>query len=127
MIRKALRKLKALIELVEHSIDRMNDTEKCEEIYHSLSPINNADPEKHYISALAWALKNRKKEDIKNIALTGPYGSGKSSILKTFISSNVDKSLHFLPISLATFKEEVREGIEFDNSKKRIITKIYFV
>lgn len=30
-----------------------------------------------------WALKKRKK-DIKNIVITEPYGSGKSSLLKAF-------------------------------------------
>lgn len=35
------------------------------------SDIENVDA---YFDALSWALKNKK---IKNIALTGPYGSGK--------------------------------------------------
>lgn len=34
-----------------------------------------------YINSLFWALRNK---NVKNIALTGSYGSGKSSILKTF-------------------------------------------
>src|SRR5690606_36727998 len=51
-------------------------------------------------------LTNRKAKDIKNIALTGPYGSGKSSILKTFQANNKNQELRFLNISLATFKEE---------------------
>lgn len=74
--------------------------------YQSLSPINNAVNIDHYTSALQWALKNRKSKDIKNIAITGPYGSGKSSILRTFQQHNKTKGLFFLPISLATFKEE---------------------
>lgn len=52
--------------------------------YFQLSPINNSDNSAQYIDALEWALYNRKDRDIKNIALTGPYGAGKSSILKTF-------------------------------------------
>jgi len=74
--------------------------------YSSLSPIDNGDENGHYSQALLWALKNRRKEDIKNIALTGPYGSGKSSILKTFQKNYKGKDLRFLNISLATFKEE---------------------
>ena len=77
--------------------------------YSSLSPINNGDENGHYSKALLWALKNRKKEDIKNIALTGSYGSGKSSILKTFQKNYKGKNLKFLDISLATFKEEKPE------------------
>lgn len=74
--------------------------------YHSLSPISNADAS-HYINALQWALDNRKKETIYNIALTGPYGSGKSSILQTFKANNTNPEYEFLEISLATFKEEI--------------------
>lgn len=74
--------------------------------YHSLSPISNADVT-NYTKALTWALDNAKTEDIYNIALTGPYGSGKSSILKTFQKRNTNNRNVFLEISLATFKEEV--------------------
>lgn len=74
--------------------------------YSSLSPISNCDEDGHYTSVLSWALQNRKEQDIKNIALTGPYGSGKSSILKTFQANYKGDDLKFLNISLATFKEE---------------------
>ncbi|WP_208645614.1 hypothetical protein, partial [Mucilaginibacter endophyticus] len=87
--------------------------------YHSLSPITNAEAT-HYTNAIRWALDNRKKESIYNIALTGPYGSGKSSILQTFKATNTNPDYVFLEISLATFKEEIdmdedTEG--FDNDK----------
>ena len=74
--------------------------------YNSLSPIASADKDNHYTQALNWAFKTRRENEIRNIALTGPYGSGKSSILKTFRESYRDKDLHFLSISLATFKED---------------------
>lgn len=76
--------------------------------FFSLSPVYDADPDGHYGNALNWALKNRKEKSIRNIALTGPYGSGKSSIIKTFEKRCKDdkNDLHFLYISLATFKEE---------------------
>ena len=82
--------------------------------YHSLSPINNADADQ-YIEALNWALDNRKEKSIYNIALTGPYGSGKSSILKTFQGNNENKDYVFLEISLATFKEELAENKDKDD------------
>lgn len=92
--------------------------------YSSLSPIDNYSIENNdtqidttvddnqiiksddYLKALLWALKNRRTENIKNIALTGPYGSGKSSILRTFQKHYRGEDLKFLEISLATFKEE---------------------
>jgi hypothetical protein len=85
--------------------------------YSSLSPINNGDENGHYSRAFLWALKNRKKQDIKNIALTGSYGSGKSSILKTFQKNYKGNDLKFLNISLATFKEE---KLKFDEKGNEI-------
>lgn len=40
-------------------------------------------------------------DEILNIAVTGPYGSGKSSVIKTF-KERVDKDVKILDISLAT-------------------------
>ncbi|HWR78499.1 MAG TPA: hypothetical protein VN283_14965 [Thiobacillus sp.] len=66
-----------------------------------LSPVDDADEEGNYTKALTFAFE---KPRIKNIALTGPYGSGKSSIIQTFEKNN--KNYKFLNISLASFKEE---------------------
>ena len=43
-----------------------------------------------YLNALKWALEQKK---ITNIALAGPYGSGKSSIIDTFLEKHKDESL----------------------------------
>lgn len=72
--------------------------------YHSLSPKMDKENHKDYCDALEWAISNSEKEDINNIALTGSYGSGKSSILKTFEERKI-KDVEILKISLATFKE----------------------
>ena len=60
---------------------------------------------------------DKKNEKIKNIALTGSYGSGKSSILQSFEKQNTNKKLQFLNISLATFKEEkeIKDKTEGEN------------
>lgn len=56
--------------------------------------------EETYARSIFWALKNK---NIKNIALTGSYGSGKSSIIKTFKEKY--KQFDYLNISLATFED----------------------
>ena len=43
------------------------------------------------------------KEHIRNIALTGPFGSGKSSVLITLMEDFANEH-KFLPISLATLQ-----------------------
>lgn len=75
--------------------------------YIPLSPTDSAEGCDVYLEALSWALSNKK--EIKNIAISGPYGSGKSSILQTFIKQEkqkrrlLNKNI-FLNISLATFE-----------------------
>lgn len=110
LLEKAIKWLESIY--FKYSIKSIEDL-----AYSSLSPIDNGDENGHYSRALLWALKNRKKEDIKNIALTGSYGSGKSSILKTFQKNYKGNDLRFLNISLATFKEEKPE---FDEKDKEI-------
>ncbi|WP_225370230.1 YobI family P-loop NTPase [Methanobrevibacter arboriphilus] len=56
--------------------------------FYPLSPNDRIENGKSYFDALNWALNNDK---IKNIALTGPYGSGKSSILQSFRKQNTNK------------------------------------
>ncbi len=100
---------------------KYTNKEESELPYSSLSPIDNGDENGHYSKALLWALKNRKREDIKNIALTGPYGSGKSSIIKTFQKVYDGNDLKFLNISLATFKEE-RSKFDAQGNKIQVDT-----
>ncbi|WP_276964399.1 hypothetical protein [Chryseobacterium sp.] len=99
----------------------VNDNENNN--YFQLSPIKDFKDNNRYTEALEWALKNRKEKDIKNVALTGPYGAGKSSILKTFQENNIDPSLKFLNISLATFKEEDSPS-NADDVKDQTIEKL---
>jgi len=97
---------------------------QSEEVIDNNRIINNDE----YLKALLWALKNRRKENIKNIALTGPYGSGKSSILRTFQKHYKGEDLKFLEISLATFKEENpkvgENGDEIERDKGQLLRLI---
>ena len=73
-----------------------------EDNYRDLAPIDNISNGKEYLKALHWAIKNRR---IKNIALTGPYGSGKSSIINTYLKCHPFIKAKHLRISMATFVE----------------------
>ena len=84
-------------------LNRKNSNVENDARFVALTPTDEADKVEQYINALTYALS---EDPIKNIALTGPYGSGKTSIIKTFEKKNTYK---FLYISLATFKESHEE------------------
>ncbi|MCZ0928682.1 ATP-binding protein [Halomonas janggokensis] len=65
-----------------------------------LAPTDEADKAGVYSEAILFATNNAK---VSNIALTGPYGSGKSSIIQTFLKKYRRSALH---ISLAAFVPE---------------------
>lgn len=70
--------------------------------YKDLAPIDDVSNGNEYLKALHWAIKNKR---IKNIALTGPYGSGKSSIINTYLRKHPFIKATHLRISMATFVE----------------------
>lgn len=72
--------------------DRQNIT------FQKLTPIDNADISV-YEDAIEFSLKN---DDITNVALSGPYSAGKSSIIETYKKKHPDKK--FVHISLAHFE-----------------------
>ncbi|MCU4120047.1 ATP-binding protein [Variovorax sp. N23] len=65
-----------------------------------LAPTDKADQAGVYSEAILFATNNPQ---VSNIALTGPYGSGKSSIIQSFLKNYRRPALH---ISLAAFVPE---------------------
>lgn len=84
--------------------------------YISLAPIDNVENAEVYFQALIWAIKQEK---VNNIAITGPYGSGKSSIIETFLKKEkgkVKKEIKSINISLANFSRK-KEALSSDKKK----------
>lgn len=70
-----------------------------------LAPTSQADKNGTYSEALNFATNN---PNVFNIALTGPYGSGKSSVIKSFLKEyNQKPNRAALEISLASFVSEL--------------------
>lgn len=101
------------------SIYEKSHSIKESQLYNPLSPTENAEKVDVYLDALTWSLENRGK--IKNIAISGPYGSGKSSVLKTFQNKNkFNKKYKFLYISLANFVNEEKEKKKIEKNEANI-------
>jgi len=86
--------------------DKNGDLVQAATKFVDLAPTDQADKSGVYSEALEYALRRPK---VSNIALTGPYGSGKSSIIQTFLKRNGRRALH---ISLAAFLPEAGSQIE---------------
>ncbi|XDN94198.1 hypothetical protein KPL62_18625 [Enterobacter ludwigii] len=86
--------------------------------YEALTP-TVLEPEKasSYVGALNYAFY---QPDIRNIAVTGPYGAGKSSVLKTWCRTQ-GETLSVLTVSLADFdmqKQASDDDTDDDKGKK---------
>lgn len=77
----------------------------AEKTYHfeRLTPIDNMDLDV-YEEAIDYAFDN---SDIKNVAISGAYSAGKSSVLASYKKKH--SNLHFVHISLAHFKSPDQE------------------
>lgn len=71
--------------------------------FEKLTPIQNYDLN-IYEDGLNFIFENK---DIKNVAITGPYGAGKTSLIETFKKSS---TMSFIHISLARFNSEKEEN-----------------
>ncbi|MCI8995017.1 MAG: hypothetical protein HFI30_04930 [Lachnospiraceae bacterium] len=72
--------------------------------FQKLTPINNIEDLGAYTYALDFVFKH---DDLRNIAVTGPYGAGKSSMIETY---KLKSRYRFLHISLAHFEETEKEA-----------------
>ncbi len=82
--------------------------------YTDLSPIDEISNGDAYLNALDWALNNNR---VKNIAITGPYGAGKSSIIETYLKQHPAVKRNSLRISMATFMEN---AVDKDGNFKKV-------
>lgn len=92
-----------------------NNTDNFNKHIESLVPVIINKEDKQTYSAVEDIANALKEKDIKNIALTGSYGSGKSSVLKT-LQEDYYKEYTYLNISLATLKDNKENNSEGDNS-----------
>lgn len=88
-----------------------------------LAPTDEADQGGVYSAALKFATDS---SNVSNIALTGPYGSGKSSIIRSFLKSYPRQALH---ISLAAFLPEAgdeRRAVSKQEIERSILQQLLY-
>ncbi len=124
-LKKRLQYSSSLVDYFTKSKDRLSKKqnpfwETRKDLYEDMTPYS-VDKDDHCdniaLEALQWAVLN---ENVKNIAITGPYGSGKSTVLNHFEKRN--PNYKYLNISLATFRDEPF-FLEDENESKNISPK----
>ena len=96
--------------------------DKSELKFVDLAPTSDADPAGVYAEALRYAVQNKK---VLNIALTGPYGAGKSSVINSFLRKYPRNSLK---LSLASFIPEAatEHGVSKQEIERSILQQMLY-
>ena len=93
------------IDQVEHQEETAEEVEQNADFYILTPTILNPEEYALYEPAITQALNNN---DVRNIAITGGYGAGKSSVIETAKKEN--KDLKWVDISLAHFQSESKRA-----------------
>ncbi len=96
------------------------EKDQIEQDYNVLGPIDDIDENSPYLKSLDWALKNK---DVKNLAISGTYGSGKSSIIKTYLKKHKEIAKEAIQISLASFRIDENDKCNNNDEYKKYIER----
>lgn len=94
--------------------------------YKDLAPIDDIPTDNTYLEALDWTINNNR---IKNIALSGPYGAGKSSIIRSYLKNH--SKLKYVNVSLGSFlarKPQDKENAipKTDEIQQAILQQLFY-
>ena len=99
------------VALMENNKKDVTDMAESKYHFERLTPIDDMDLEV-YEEAIDYVFDN---PDIKNVAITGAYSAGKSSVLASYKKKH--EKLRFLHISLAHFQSSDKENETKENKK----------
>ena len=103
---------------INNNLKKSNDNIRNNQ-FMSLSPTIVEKLDKVYVDALDFVIEN---ENIKNAAISGHYGSGKSSIWQTY--KNMRNINNVIYISLGDYCQGDEEGNSISRIEKQILTQI---
>ena len=111
-----------LLDFIKTKLLNRKKNEKTQTEYENLKPKKDLDIKS--IEALDYAFKEKS---VTNIAITGNYSSGKSSLIESYINKKMNfwKKRKINIISLATFLDK-KEYITVEDLEKYIIEQLYY-
>lgn len=92
--------------------------------FKKLTPLNDIKIDKSYVAAMKFALE---EDDIKNVAIAGNYGSGKSSFIETY--KEINKKFKPIHISLAHFSamDDGKEKIDVSEEQSQSSSQVNLI
>ena len=93
--------------------------------YRNLAPIDDAESSDEYLTVLEGALNDPR---VKNIAIAGAYGSGKSSMIETFLKSGCITG-KYLKVSMASFAMDTGRNdgkLSADEVEQGILKQLFY-
>lgn len=103
-----------------HSFTDKNEPDSKEDQIEALLPVADVETYKRYAGAFNTIIE----EDVTCVAVTGPYGAGKTSLINAFRDHYL--KLKFIRISLATFEGDDEETISSDRIEKSILQQLIY-
>ena len=100
--------------------NRIGKREQEKTAYRDLAPINDVSFDSEYIQVLDWALNNDR---ISNVAISAPFGAGKSSVIESYIKHSGEK---VLKLSLACF-ENVGGKLAPYRIEEEFLKKLFYI
>lgn len=118
--------MKKIFEKIKLHKDEKTCSDEMSRRYESLTPANDITNGQEYMAAIDWALA---QSDVHNIAISGPYGSGKSSVIETYLKKRNRQDA--LRISLAAFNlkamlKENSDHIDDEKLEADILKQIFY-
>lgn len=124
---KSLDKIKTLFHKIKtfcHKNNAEQDKDVVNFEFKKLTPLNDIDIDKSYVAAMKFALED---DDIKNVAIAGNYGSGKSSFIETY--KEINKKFKPIHISLAHFSamDDGKEKIDVSEEQSQSSSQVNLI
>ncbi|MBS0883213.1 DNA-binding protein [Pantoea sp. JGM49] len=100
-------------EIISGRKDTAVPENSTEQVYDALTPvIIKDDRTEEYFTALDYAFSENQ---VRNIAVTGPYGAGKSTVILSYLDERKEKN--FISVSLADFSLSGKDLVPPKNSE----------
>ena len=106
-------------------INLLPDVDKSRQ-YETLTPANDITNGQEYMAALDWALA---QSDVHNIAISGPYGSGKSSVIETYLKKRDRQGalrISFAAFNLEAMLKENSDHIDDEKLEVGILKQLFY-